>query len=649
MKVIKYICLLIFLMFGIIMQTEIFQNELWNCETAYWVASRCDLGYTETTDFVKDVKAVSSGHDVHVFSYHMEMRSNYSFCLNIYGDDEVIRREFGKKASVEEGVYTSLVSGITEVKFHDFDDICDVAENSPTFDNMLVYMGDDDDIHAVYEELSGKYDLTEPQFWESTEKDMMIVVWGLIAILMIVMNIVSAIRRKKEVVVRASLGESVTRIVLKSALTDAGFDVLAFILARLLLSRIVSGWYEDRLVILIFGIGIVLSVLPYLSFYSFDIRQAFANADRQRGSIVLLYALKFIACALTLFTLCTNFSSIQSNLLSDGSMLKPYFDANYFFIRDDGDFERQEEVLGEFFREENETIKPVICVQIFEDNRDYLFVNHEAKSMLQGLEKLADEEAGKDADVMIFIPESKNFEYDKYMSEVALKFGINTHDPANKDLEIQYVPYSGTKMLSYLSNNSMDGIKSAKNPVVIYQANDGIELNLDLAVDSAGEIIYNCDEDTLKNTASKYTGQLGNTEMVITKVADQYAYSHSFLVKLISFLSSLCIVVLILNIAIIFAISRLEFRNNALRISLMKILGYSLKDRHKALLTTITIQNIILLIGTVIMTAFSSRIDYKICFTVCAVVMAAEYIIIFSNILKTEKTNVQKSLKGGCL
>ena len=649
MKVIKYICLLIFLMFGIIMQTEIFQNELWNCETAYWVASRCDLGYTETTDFVKDVKAVSSGHDVHVFSYHMEMRSNYSFCLNIYGDDEVIRREFRNKASVEEGVYTSLVSGITEVKFHDFDDICDVAKNSPAFDNMLVYMGDDDDIQAVYEELSGEYDLTEPQIWESTEEDMMIVVWGLIAILMIVMNIVSAIRRKKEVVVRASLGESVTRIVLKSALTDAAFDILAFILARLLLSHIVSGWYEDRLVILIFGIGIVLSLLPYLSFYSFDIRMAFANADKQKGSMVLLYVLKFIACALTLFTLCTNFSSIQSNLLSDGSMLKPYFDANYFFIRDDGDFERQEEVLTEIFAKENEKIRPVICVQIFEDKRDYLFVNHEAKSMLQGLEKLADEEAGKDADVLIFIPESKDFEYDKYMSEEALKFGINTHDPANKDLEIQYVPYSGTKMFSYLSNNSMDGIKNAKNLVVIYQANDGIELNLDLAVDSAGEIIYNCDEDTLKNTASKYTGQLGNTEMVITKVADQYAYSHSFLVKLISFLSSLCIVVLILNIAIIFAISRLEFRNNAMRISLMKILGYSLKDRHKALLTTITIQNIILLIGTVIMTAFSSRIDYKICFTVCAVVMAAEYIIIFSNILKTEKTNVQKSLKGGCL
>ena len=226
MKAIKYICLLIFLMFGIIMQTEIFQNQLWNFETAYWVASRCDFGHTETAEFVKDVKAVSSEHDVHVFSFHMEMRSNYNFCLNIYGDDEVIRRAFRNKAGVEEGVYTSLISGITEVKFHDFEEMCDAAENSPTFDNMIVYIGEDDDIRSVYEELSGKYDLTEPQLWESTEKDMMIIVWGLIAILMIVMNVVSAVRRKKEVIVRASLGESVTRIVFTSALMDAALDIL---------------------------------------------------------------------------------------------------------------------------------------------------------------------------------------------------------------------------------------------------------------------------------------------------------------------------------------------------------------------------------------------------------------------------------------
>ncbi len=648
MKVIKYICLFIFMMFGIIMQTEIFQIQLWNCETAYWVASRCAPGIIETADFIKDVKTVSSEHDVHVFSFDMEMRSNYSFCLNIYGDDEVIRQDFREKANVDERVYTSLVSGITEVKFHDLDDVCYVAENSPTFDPMIVYIGEEEDIQAVYEELSGKYDLTWPQLWESTEKDMMIVVWGLIAILMIVMNVVSAIRRKKEVVVRASLGESVGHIVLKSALTDAAFDILVFILARLLLSHIVSGWYEDRLVMLILVIGIVLSVLPYLTFYSFDIRQAFANAEQQKGSMGLLYVLKFAACALTIFTLCTNFSSIQSNLLSDGSMLEPYFDANYFFIMNGGDYERQEEVWAEFFAEDNEKIKPVVCVEVFDDERSYLFVNHRGKSMLQGLEKLADE-ADNGADIMIFIPESKNYEHDKYTSDEALKWALDMSDPANKDMEIQYVPYSGTRMLSYLTNSSMDGIKSAKNPVVIYQANNDTVLNPNLASLVAGEIIYDCDEDTLRSIAPKYIDELGNTEMIVTKVADQYAYNHSFLVKLISFLSSLCIVVLLLDIAIIFAISRLEFRNNAMRISLKKILGYSLFDRHKALLGAITIENVVLLIGMVIMTAFSTRVSLKTCLIVCAVVMAAEYLIIFSNVLRTEKTNVQKSLKGGCL
>ena len=41
-----------------------------------------------------------------------------------------------------------------------------------------------------------------------THLDMMFIVWGLVAILMIVLNMIEVIRRQKEVVVRASLGEN---------------------------------------------------------------------------------------------------------------------------------------------------------------------------------------------------------------------------------------------------------------------------------------------------------------------------------------------------------------------------------------------------------------------------------------------------------
>ena len=65
---------------------------------------------------------------------------------------------------------------------------------------------------------------------------------------------------------------------------------------------------------------------------------------------------------------------------------------------------------------------------------------------------------------------------------------------------------------------------------------------------------------------------LGNYQLVITNVHEQYLYNHTFLIKLVGFLSSLCTIVLLLNIMIIVTVSRLEFRENAMKISLMKSL-----------------------------------------------------------------------------
>ena len=72
---------------------------------------------------------------------------------------------------------------------------------------MVSYIGDDDDIIATYQDLAKEYSISQPEFWQSTETDMMFIVWGLVAILMIVLNMIEVIRRQKEVVVRASLGE----------------------------------------------------------------------------------------------------------------------------------------------------------------------------------------------------------------------------------------------------------------------------------------------------------------------------------------------------------------------------------------------------------------------------------------------------------
>ena len=117
----------------------------------------------------------------------------------------------------------------------------------------------------------------------------------MIIALMIVLNVIEVVRRKKEVVVRVSLGESAGFIAFKAALFDVTFDIALFIVAKILLSNYISGAYENRLVTILYSIGIILSTIPYCSFCFFDIRKAFANATHKRGVDFLIYSLKFIA------------------------------------------------------------------------------------------------------------------------------------------------------------------------------------------------------------------------------------------------------------------------------------------------------------------------------------------------------------------
>lgn len=123
-----------------------------------------------------------------------------------------------------------------------------MQSTSVGYENFISYIGNEDNIISAYQKLSEKYSLTYPEYWNSTEKDMIFIIWGMIIALMIVLNVIEVVRRKKEVVVRVSLGESAGFIAFKAALFDVTFDIALFIVAKILLSNYISGAYENRLV-----------------------------------------------------------------------------------------------------------------------------------------------------------------------------------------------------------------------------------------------------------------------------------------------------------------------------------------------------------------------------------------------------------------
>lgn len=648
MKIIKNIFLFCFLIFGFIMQSEIFQNELFNFSTAYYKASSFEVSSENIQDFLDDAQKASSKNNVEVFSYYREIKSKFRFTLHIYGDSDVIRKSIKDVANIEEKQYTSLISGITDVKYHDLKEL---EPESVNYENFICYIGDETAVNSTYKDLESKYNLTSPQYWNATEKDMMIIVWGMISLLMIIMNLVEVIRRKKEIAVRVLFGESVSSIVFKTAIINLVSSIVIFILAKLLMLNFISGAYENKLIILIYLVGVVLSTLPYFIFYSMDIKKLLSNATDSKGSMYLLYALKLIAGALTIITLITNISSINGNLFADGSLLKSYYNANYLRVQTEGfDYDKEQKFWDEVYEKEYTAINPSICINILNGKNDVVFVNNNGKDMLQGFKESVEKESSDENDLIIFIPKGKSYEENKMLAYDRLDFCFKYPKEDFKDWKIKYVEYSDSKYFSYLDNNSIDGIERTKNPILIYQ------LNNDLKIDGAnlqgykGEaILFNTTRENLEEICSKYENILGNYNQVITNVEDQYNYNHTFFVKLLAFLSSLCVVIIFLDIAIILAVSQLEFRRNAMKISLMKILGYGIFNRHKSFLRLIMIENLVIFTGFLILSLISKRIDTRIAILVSALVILIEFIIIIFNIIRIERTNVQKSLKGGCL
>ena len=89
---------------------------------------------------------------------------------------------------------------------------------------MVSYIGDDDDIIATYQDLAKEYSISQPEFWQSTETDMI------------------------------------------------SYAAL-FVLAKLLVSQFISGAYEDHLILAVYCAGAVLSVIPYAAFVRFDVKK----------------------------------------------------------------------------------------------------------------------------------------------------------------------------------------------------------------------------------------------------------------------------------------------------------------------------------------------------------------------------------------
>ena len=138
-------------------------------------------------------------------------------------------------------------------------------------------------------------------------------------------------------------------------------------------------------------------------------------------------------------------------------------------------------------------------------------------------------------------------------------------------------------------------------------------------------------------------------ELIITKVKDRFRYYNNLLRQGISFCSSVAVFILFLQIILTVTVVIMEYRNNAMESALKKVLGYSLPRRCAKILLFTVISNGLVTTAAVVVGMVLELYRPQAALAVGAVLLALEFGIELSNILRMEKDNTLKTLKGGCL
>lgn len=649
----KSIALAIILLFGIVMQCEIFQTNLGNFDTGEY--QNAEIYYEtgqERTEILSEILQTSEMYGVHPFVTVITFQNEIEKTLCIYGD-ETVRDALNKEQGITDKLYSSLASGITQVEYRDFGEL---LEESGQRLYTVSFVGDSSDIFEVCEALIDTDHISYPAVTGANEHDMTYIIWITIDMVMLLMTILCVAVKKKEVTIRISMGQDIKKIVLKYIAVEILIDLLLFLGVRAFCLLFLSGEYMAKTVLGLYLVGIGISCITYFSFAFYDIRRAFSNVFVTRGVKNIIYVLKFIVSVGTVFTIITNISLIMQNRITLGKM--DFADAyqNYSYLEladrnslgeDVGDrWENLYEINNRIYTENYDKLQPAVSGMVLQDGDSgvkYVLVNEYGAMNLEAFANGL--EYDREADVIYFIPE----QYDTDATMEDAKYCLEKIISDSSGLKEQVVVYHDKRSYSYVNRNLEKNMSTVSNPVVIYAAFHGMDYKDRIRIDDTKNVMFRLTDEDVENLKKTYSLEENGYEMIVTKVTERFEYYNNLLRQGISFCSSIAIFILFLNIILTVTIVITEYRNNAMELSVKKILGYSLVRRSLKIVLFSVISNVIVIAAAVVIGICSELYTVQTGLAVGIVLLVIDLGIEMINILRIEKESMLKTLKGGCL
>lgn len=655
MQKVKYIIITIFIMIGLIITGELYQSYTDSVsdfyETTFYVQPGIDADY-----MIEDIYNTAQSHNVSVFFIDKFVENSFSTKISVYSDEK-IRNILISDYYLRKGKIKSFFSGSTEVNYYDY---MDVPEKIIDGDTPTYYLyGEYDDMVEMKRELIDKYGGKFPkdEGYRGIEEQYSAVtaIWIIIGILICFLSFYAIVISQREYMVRATMGENLFSIYLKTVLLDTVFMISVFLIEYSILLNFTNVSFLSDIS---FGAIIIIAVtncLLSLKILFFKIREAFSKTAGRQELIFGSYVIKVISCCTVMVLLTFQFSTMKEALsyYKQKDFFKGLSDYSYVSIRYNGTHEVRDQFLRCF---DDRYLIADPCIGFGEDGLVGDNTNTAVLMNYDMIKKISDFNSALSGVELptggcIIVPESSVISEEDYEY---LKQSITEYSTLDNELSTDDIPvieYKDETVIIAVEKGFINFSEWWEQPVIVaIDYYDWPLLNEEELTDNVGAFSvreYNMMVKASSQEIYEFIDQYKDCKADVTNVYEYYQYRWTVLKRTMYLSIIIAMMLILLEVSINILIVNFEYKFNSVELALKKILSYSKAERLKRLCLT---TGIIITISTILcfLVIKFLGLDYAFLSVISSVlVLVLNHLVIVLSMEKNDKVNIPKILKGG--
>ncbi len=602
--------------------------------------------------------------------------------ITYYFSDLNSADEYAGTLKIKEGYSKSLFLNGTNIVF---DEITKCSQDGDVYIELI---GSKNSSQAFVDSMSEKYDVSMQSlkgeragYYSSEAFIIQIVLWVIACAVIAVLALYESMMVQKETAVRCSLGENPFKIYLKKVIKDSAVLTLLFFASFLFSSVFTNSLFAFGISAVLFGALLLVNALALLPILRVKIDKAFSGVAGSLSLLSASYTLKLITCVLTVLVAAMTIGSVSEvmKIKKQGDFFEQYKDYSYIqMLPKKGTLNAKEPVATVKYRLQKEFFENTLLQTHYTNllglsdgvERELILCNRNAKdNLLKAISGLTEEKISEEK-MYIITPNYPGYENDTEFAQPDLT-GTQGYF-FRHDYEVETVPYESDVYLT-ATNGSADkiGCEVYKNPVILFSNLDESKLSIpndagtfkgideetgveiwDGGLDSPYYdqfLMFKVTDSEIQEFLDKYNLELSGGTYSKVNVYENFEAEHERAEKMMGIFLVLFLVLFFLETALISTVIRLDYSVNAKELAIKKVLGYSVFEKNrKIFIITIGVMALGIITSVVISSVYKIANPFTVAVG-CGILSAAEIIIIVWNIIKTEKAQLVKILKGGSL